>query len=246
MTAALSVSGVNKRFGGFVALHDVSFDVLQNTTHAIIGPNGAGKTTLVNTISGLIKPEAGKIKLGERDITRVPAHMVARAGLVRTFQITSLFADLTVKENIDVALHACRRFRLLQLGPGARAQDADQLLDRFGLDRVATRPVGQLSHGDQRILEVAVALAAEPAIILLDEPTAGMSPDETERFTSLITQTLKGRHTLVLIEHDMDVVLRTADHITVLCAGTVLADDTPDAIMANPIVQEAYLGRAHH
>ncbi len=165
---------------------------------------------------------------------------------MRTFQITSLFPDLTVKENIEVALHACRRYRLREIGSATNLQTADQLMERFGLTRVAAQPTTQLSHGDQRILEVAVALAAEPAIILLDEPTAGMSPDETERFTSLMTQTLKGRHTLVLIEHDMDVVLRTADHITVLCAGTVLADDTPEAIMTNPVVQEAYLGRAHH
>ncbi len=246
MIPALSISGLGKRFGGFVALHDVTFTVAENATHAIIGPNGAGKTTLVNTISGLMKPETGKIELGERDITRVPAHLVARAGLVRTFQITSLFPDLTVKENIEVALHACRLYRLREIGSAANLQTADQLMERFGLTRVAGQPTAQLSHGDQRILEVAVALAAEPAIILLDEPTAGMSPDETERFTSLMTQTLKGRHTLVLIEHDMDVVLRTADHITVLCAGTVLADDTPEAIMTNPVVQEAYLGRAHH
>ena len=246
MTAALSVSGLGKRFGGFVALRDVSFEVAENSTHAIIGPNGAGKTTLVNTISGLLKPETGSIRLGERDITKVPAHMVAREGLVRTFQITSLFPELTVRENLDVALRACRQFRIPRLSPGTVAQTADQLLERFGLGRIAERTVAQLSHGDQRIVEVAIALAAEPAIILLDEPTAGMSPDETERFTSLISDTLKGRHTLVLIEHDMDVVLRTADYITVLCAGMVLASDAPQAIMANPSVQEAYLGRTRH
>jgi branched-chain amino acid transport system ATP-binding protein len=246
MTTALSVSGLGKRFGGFVALRDVTFDVAENSTHAIIGPNGAGKTTLVNTISGLLKPEAGSIRLGERDITKAPAHVVAREGLVRTFQITSLFPDLTVTENLDVALHACRKFRIPRLSPATKAQTSEQLLERFGLGRIANRMVAQLSHGDQRILEVAVALAAEPAIILLDEPTAGMSPDETERFTALISGTLKGRHTLVLIEHDMDVVLRTADHITVLCAGMVLASDAPQAIMANPLVQEAYLGRTRH
>ncbi len=242
MTPALSLAGVGKRFGDFVALRDVSFDVAEGTTHALIGPNGAGKTTLVNTISGLLRAETGTIRLGARDISRVPAHKVARSGLVRTFQITSLFADLTVRENIDVALHARRRFR----PAGPVPQTAESLLARFGLETAAARAVSQLSHGDQRILEVAVALAAEPSIILLDEPTAGMSPDETERFTSLVTQTLKGRHTLVLIEHDMDVVLRTADHITVLCAGSVLADGPPDAIMADPLVQEAYLGRPRH
>jgi branched-chain amino acid transport system ATP-binding protein len=246
MTTALSVTGLGKRFGGFVALRDVSFDVAENSTHAIIGPNGAGKTTLVNTISGLLKPETGSIRLGEHDITKVSAHMVAREGLVRTFQITSLFPDLTVTENLDVALHACRQFRIPRLSSGTVAQTAEQLLDRFGLGRIAKRSVSHLSHGDQRILEVAIALAAEPAIILLDEPTAGMSPDETERFTSLVSDKLKGHHTLVLIEHDMDVVLRTADHITVLRAGMVLASDSPQAIMANPSVQEAYLGRTRH
>jgi branched-chain amino acid transport system ATP-binding protein len=246
MTAALSVSGLGKRFGGFVALRDVSFDVVKNSTHAIIGPNGAGKTTLVNTISGLLKPETGSIRLGERDITKVSAHRVAREGLVRTFQITSLFPELTVTENLDVALHACRKFRIPRLQRGVLAQTADQLLERFGLGRIARRSVAHLSHGDQRILEVAIALAAEPAIILLDEPTAGMSPDETERFTSLVSDTLKGRYTIVLIEHDMDVVLRTADHITVLCAGMVLASASPQAIMADSSVQEAYLGRTRH
>lgn len=242
----LSVSGVGKTFGGFVALHDVTLAVRKGTTHAIIGPNGAGKTTLINAISGLIKPDAGQIRLGEKDITSEPAYKVARAGLVRTFQITSLFPDLTVLENVEVALNAARQFRLEDTGRETPQESARELLSRFGLDRIASRPVAQLSHGDQRILEVAMALAARPAIILLDEPTAGMSPDETERFIGLLTKTLKGRYTLVLVEHDMDVVLRTADHITVLSAGTVLADDKPEAIMADPRVQEAYLGRPRH
>lgn len=246
MTSALAVGGLGKRFGDFIALRDVTFEVAENSTHAIIGPNGAGKTTLVNVISGLLKPESGSIRLGGRDITRMPAYKVAREGLVRTFQITSLFSELTVKENLDVAVHAYHKFRAPRLASGIAMPTSEELLDRFNLERIASQFVAHLSHGDQRILEVAVALAAEPEIMLLDEPTAGMSPDETERFTSLIADTLKGRHTLVLIEHDMDVVLRTADYITVLCAGTVLASDEPKAIMANPSVQEAYLGRTQH
>jgi branched-chain amino acid transport system ATP-binding protein len=238
----LSVSGISKSFGGFAVLRDVTLWVEQGTTHAIIGPNGAGKTTLINAISGLIKPDSGRLHLGEREITHEPAHRVARAGLVRTFQITSLFSELSVLDNLKVAQTAAERFR----GSRAENSSAKELLARFGLERIARRLVSQLSHGDQRILEIAMALAASPIIILLDEPTAGMSPDETERFVDLVTDNLKGTYTLVLIEHDMDVVLRTADRITVLSAGAVLADDVPSAIMADPRVQEAYLGRARH
>jgi len=239
--AALQVTGLGKRYGGFVALHGVDITVAPGAIHAIIGPNGAGKTTLVNTISGLVAPSSGSIKLGGEEIGRMPAHLVARRGLVRTFQLTSLFAELTVRENLAVALVAARHYR-----SASALRTEDELLEDFGLQSVAGQRVGWLSHGDQRILEVAVALSAEPLVMLLDEPTAGMSPDETERFTALVIGRLKRRHTLVVIEHDMEVVMQTADHITVMCAGTVLADGTPDAIMADELVQEAYLGRARH
>ena len=204
MTPALEVRGLARHFGGFVALRDVSFRVRAGATHAIIGPNGAGKSTLVNTISGLLAPTAGSVILAGTDISRTKAHRIARMGLVRTFQIASLFAELTVRQNLDVALVACRRFRR----PGAdgspiRRRTTEEMLELFGLGPVASRRVAILSHGDQRILEVAVALAADPQVLLLDEPTAGMSPDETERFIRLVNDRLKGSHTVVLIEHDM-------------------------------------------
>ena len=239
--SALQVTGLGKRYGGFVALSGVDIDVAPGATHAIIGPNGAGKTTLVNTISGLVSPSSGSIKLGGQEIGRMKAHQVARRGLVRTFQLTSLFAELTVRENLAVALVAARRYRTAAANA---LRTADELLEDFGLHAVAGQRVARLSHGDQRILEVAVALSAEPLVMLLDEPTAGMSPDETERFITLVVGRLKRRHTLVVIEHDMEVVMQIADHITVMCAGTVLADGAPDAIMADRLVQEAYLGRA--
>ena len=239
--SALQVTGLGKRYGGFVALSGVNIDIAQGATHAIIGPNGAGKTTLVNTISGLVAPSSGSIRLGGQEIGRMKAHQVARRGLVRTFQLTSLFAELTVRENLAVALVAARRYRTAAAN-GLRT--ADELLEDFGLQAVAGQRVAWLSHGDQRILEVAVALSAEPLVMLLDEPTAGMSPDETERFITLVVDRLKRRHTLVVIEHDMEVVMQIADHITVMCAGAVLADGAPDAIMADRLVQEAYLGRA--
>jgi branched-chain amino acid transport system ATP-binding protein len=242
--SALQVTGLGKRYGGFVALRGVDITVAPGATHAIIGPNGAGKTTLVNTISGLVSSSSGSIRLGGEEIGRMKAHQVARRGLVRTFQLTSLFAELTVRENLAVALVAARRYRRPAPGSGITLRTEDELLEDFGLQAVAGQRVAWLSHGDQRILEVAVALSAEPLVMLLDEPTAGMSPDETERFTTLVIERLKRRHTLVVVEHDMEVVMQTADHITVMCAGTVLADGTPDAIMADPLVQEAYLGRA--
>jgi branched-chain amino acid transport system ATP-binding protein len=241
VTPALEVRGLARHFGGFVALRDVSFSVRVGTTHAIIGPNGAGKSTLVNTISGLLAPTAGSVWLAGADISHRRAHQIARMGLVRTFQIASLFADLTVRENLDVALVACRRYR-----PGAHRRSSDELLELFGLGAAAHQRVAWLSHGDQRILEVALALAADPQVMLLDEPTAGMSPDETDRFIRLVNDRLKGNHTVVLIEHDMDVVSQTTDHVTVLCAGAVLADGAREAVMVDALVQEAYLGRAEH
>lgn len=240
----MQVSGLSRRFGEFTALHDVSLSVEEGTAHAVIGPNGAGKTTLVNVITGLHPATTGNVVLAGQDIVRASTFEIARRGLIRTFQITSLFLELTVLENIEIARVACRKYRLSSLGSHAPAvKDVHEIVELVGLQSVSAQKVENVSHGDQRLLEIGVALAAEPFILLLDEPTAGMSPSETVGFVDLVNRRLKGRQTIVLIEHDMEVVMQTADRITVLASGRVLADGTPAEIMANTLVQEAYLGR---
>lgn len=240
----LTVTDLSKQFGGFSALRNTTLSVRGGATHAIIGPNGAGKTTLVNVISGLLKPSSGKITLADEDITHASAYHIARLGLVRTFQITSLFADLTVYDNIDVAFVARKKYRLPRLtGAHGVVNDPEEVIQLVGLEAVRDQKVGDISHGDQRLVEVAMALSAEPQILLLDEPTAGMSPLETQRFITLVNTRLKSRYTIVLIEHDMEVVMQTADRLSVLSNGSVLAEGTPEEIMENPVVQEAYLGR---
>jgi branched-chain amino acid transport system ATP-binding protein len=241
----LEVHNVSKSFGEHRVLRDVGFSLGDPETLAIIGPNGAGKTTLVNVVTGLLKADSGTVLLAGTNISQKPAFRVARSGLARTFQITSLFLELTVRENVDVALVAWRKYRAAQVGKSAvRPPDAREIIALVGLEPVIDRRVDTLSHGDQRLLEVAVALACEPKVLLLDEPTAGMSPSETEDFIDLMNGRLKGRHAMVLIEHDMEVVVQTADRICVLAEGQVLATGAPQEIMNNTAVQEAYLGRA--
>lgn len=239
----LQIRGLSRRFGEFTALNGVTLSIAEGATQAVIGPNGAGKTTLVNVITGIYPATGGNVILDGREISRSSAFEIARMGLMRTFQITSLFLNLTVEENIEIALVARRKYRLSSLGRNDSLSASDDIIDLVGLGPVATQKVENISHGDQRLLEVGVALAAGPHVLLLDEPTAGMSPSETERFVDLLNTRLKGIYTMLLIEHDMDVVMQTTDRITVLESGRVLADGTPGEIMANPVVQEAYLGR---
>ncbi len=239
----LQIRGLSRRFGEFTALNGVTLSIAEGATQAVIGPNGAGKTTLVNVITGIYPATDGNVILDGREISRSSAFEIARMGLMRTFQITSLFLNLTVEENIEIALVARRKYRLSSLGRADSLSASDDIIDLVGLGPVATQKVENISHGDQRLLEVGVALAAGPHVLLLDEPTAGMSPSETERFVDLLNTRLKGSYTMLLIEHDMDVVMQTTDRITVLESGRVLADGTPGEIMANPVVQEAYLGR---
>ncbi len=238
---ALKIAGVSKSFGALMVLKNVDFSIDKGQSGAIIGPNGAGKTTLVNIISGVFRPNGGTIRLDGEDIVGFDPYRIARKGLVRTYQITSLFLDMTVKENIDIALIARRKYGRAASGENAGVAE---LLDLIGLSSLDNQLVHELSHGDQRLLEVGVALACNPEILLLDEPTAGMSPAETERFINLVNAKLRGRCTMILIEHDMEVVMRTADRVCVLAGGVVIAEDVPERIGQNQFVREAYLGHS--
>jgi branched-chain amino acid transport system ATP-binding protein len=247
MGTALATRELTRRFGGVVALNRVALEVNAGERHAIIGPNGAGKTTLFNVISGELLPSSGQVLLGGRSITGLAPHRVAALGLARTFQRNNLLQNLTAMENVRLAVQAhtaaTRRWfapieRLHELREAALA-----LLARVGLDGRGAAPAGTLSHGEQRQLELAIALAGHPRVLLLDEPTSGMSPAETAGMTSLLS-TLGREQTAVIIEHDMDVVFAIADRVTVLHLGEVLAGGTPDAVRANPRVQDVYLGTA--
>ncbi|EXL02419.1 branched-chain amino acid ABC transporter substrate-binding protein [Aquamicrobium defluvii] len=231
---AFAVEGVSMSFGAFRALNDVSLDVGHGEIRAIIGPNGAGKTTFVNIVSGIFKPTSGRVTLEGRDITTLSPQRRARLGLARTFQITSLFKGMTVSEHLQLAV---------------RDADADgetrrELLEQMGLATFADREVDTLSHGDQRILEMAMAMVLKPKFLLLDEPTAGMSIAETDRMIRLIIERLRGRIGVIIIEHDMNVVTQTSDKVTVLAAGAVAASGLPQDVLRDPHVKEIYLGSA--
>lgn len=240
----MQARGLEKRFGEFEVLRGVDLTILRGATQAIIGPNGAGKTTLINVLSGLLKPSAGVVILGDDDITHASPYHIARQGLIRTFQITSLFGDLTVEDNLEVALVARNKYRAPAMADPETGSAAQALMEMLNLSGVADEKVDNLSHGDQRLLELGVALAVRPQVLLLDEPTAGMSPVETRGFIELVNDRLKMHYTIVLVEHDMDVVMKTADSISVLESGRVIAHGTPAEIVRNELVQEAYLGRA--
>lgn len=241
----LEIRDVGKVFGEFVALNGVTSAIEEGETRAIIGPNGAGKTTLINVVTGLLRATVGEIFLNGENITRLPAHSIARRGLIRTYQIASLFRELSVRDNLEVALVAGRKYGARYVGQrSADDVDAEHLIELVGLGPVARYRVINISHGDQRLLEVAVALAARPQVLLLDEPTAGMSPAETANFIRMMKSHLRRHYTVILVEHDMDVVMETADRITVLEGGAVLAEGGPGEIRGDTRVQEAYLGRS--
>lgn len=230
-----SVGSVGKTFGNFRALSDVSLNIRKGESRAIIGPNGAGKTTFVNVVSGVFRPTTGRIVLDGTDITALSPQRRTRLGLSRTFQISSLFRGMTVDDHLKLALRSC--------GRGDTGGESE-LLRQFDLQGMAGRTVETLSHGDQRVLEIMMALALRPKLLLLDEPTAGMSIAETNRMIELINTRIRGDISIIIIEHDMSVVMRTADRITVLAEGRVAAEGTPDAILSNPLVREIYLGSA--
>ena len=245
MNQLLSVSGLTRRFGGLVAVNDVSLDLHQGEVHAVIGTNGAGKSTLINMLSGEIEPSTGRITLEGVDVTRRPQSRRAREGIGRSYQRTTIFPEFTVRENCRLCAQAAvaKPWALWQSAQQCAASlaVAGQALEAAGLSTVADRIAGTLSHGAKRQLEIAMCLATRPRVLLLDEPLAGMGAEETERMLALLAQ-LKTTHAILLVEHDMDAVFRIADRITVMVNGTVIATGDPASIRSNPEVRTAYLG----
>jgi len=243
--ALLQTEGLTKRFGGVVAANAITLDVAPDEVHAVIGPNGAGKTTLIGLLSGEIIPQAGSIWFDGADITRLPVYRRCKLGLARSFQITSLFLDFTALDNVALAVqaHCGHSFRFWR---DARCEEelrkpALAALARVGLGARASIRVDKLSHGEHRQLEIALALATQPRLMLLDEPMAGMGPEESARMLQLLRE-LKGSVTILLIEHDMEAVFALADRLTVLVDGRVIASGLPEAVRADSKVRQAYVG----
>ncbi len=241
----LEASGLVKRFGGIVATDALDLAVAAGEIHAVIGPNGAGKTTLIAQLAGELVPSAGTIRFAGADVTRLAAPARARRGLARSFQITSVFRGFTAFENVLLAVQAHEghsfRFWRRARDDAALALPARAALAEVGLAGRADVPAAALAHGERRQLEIAMAIATRPRLLLLDEPMAGMGREESERMTRLLAG-LKGRETILLVEHDMDVVFALADRVTVLVYGRAIATGTPAEIRANPEVRAAYLG----
>ena len=245
--ALLELDNLTRRFGGIIAVDRVSMRVEAGEVRAVIGPNGAGKSTLFNLITGVIRPTAGTVRFDDEALTGHNADVICQRGIARTFQITALFPEMTARENARLAAQARHARRWQPYGGGSVFADAshrgDAALERLGLTHVADRPAGLLSHGDQRLLEVAMALAQQPRLLLLDEPTQGLSVEETAQAVDTLSTLLADEDvTVLLVEHDMEVVFRLARMITVLHRGAVIADGTPDQVKANEEVQAAYLG----
>jgi branched-chain amino acid transport system ATP-binding protein len=243
--ALLHVDGLCKSFGALRATDQVSLEVLPGETHAIIGPNGAGKTTLIGQLAGNLRPDAGTIRFAAEDVTALAAPARSRRGLARSFQITSVYRDFSALDNVILAVqaHAGSSFRFWRPARAdARLRDpARAILAEVGLAERADVLAANLAHGEQRQLEIAMVLATKPRLMLLDEPMAGMGTDESARTTRFLAG-LKGRHTMILVEHDMDAVFALADRISVLVYGRIVATGTPAEIRANPEVRSAYLG----
>jgi branched-chain amino acid transport system ATP-binding protein len=243
--ALLAVDGLSKRFGGIVASDAISLNVGASELHAVIGPNGAGKTTLISQLTGELRADAGNIRFAGHDVTMLPVHRRSQIGLARSFQITSLFSEFTALDNVALAVqaHAGHSFRFWR---DARREDALRVparaaLARLGLAARAEVLVAELSHGERRQLEIAMALATKPRLLLLDEPLAGMGPEESARMVATLRE-LKRDFAILLIEHDMEAVFALADRITVLVYGRVIASGAPEAIRADLQVRRAYLG----
>jgi branched-chain amino acid transport system ATP-binding protein len=245
---ALDLEGVHKRFGATQVLAGVTLSIAPGERHAVIGPNGAGKSTLFNVISGRFAPTAGAVRLKGEDVTGLPPYAMNRRGLARSFQVTHLFPNLSVLENLRCATlwPLGHRYAFWKRLDGLRdaAARAEETMTRIGLAARRDTPAGVLAYAEQRALEIGIAIAGGADVILLDEPTAGMNRGETAAAVALIREVTAGR-TLVMVEHDMGVVFDLADRITVLVQGAVVASDTPERIRANAAVQEAYLGALH-
>jgi branched-chain amino acid transport system ATP-binding protein len=245
--ALLELDELTRRFGGLVAVDHVSMRVEESEVRAVIGPNGAGKSTLFNLITGVLKPNQGSVRFAGESVAGLSTPRICQRGIARTFQLTALFPLMSARENVRFAAQA-REVRRWQFLGGrevfaAAGRRADAALEQLGLSAIADRPAGLLSHGDQRLLEVSMGLAQEPRLLLLDEPTQGLSVEETAQAVETLAGLLaESRMTVLLVEHDMEVVFRLAHRITVLHRGAVIADGTPDAVRGDAEVQKAYLG----
>lgn len=248
----LEISGLKRHFGGLWAINGVDLQVVAGEIHALIGPNGAGKTTLIHLISGALRPDAGSLRFAGGDIAHTAMHERVALGITRSYQITQILPHLSVLENLRLAVQSRRRdwgssFRFWQSASAnfRMLEEAEAWLGRVGLAESAGQLAADLSHGAQRALELSMALATKPRLLLLDEPMAGMGPEESDHMATLIA-TLKssamGEQTVLLVEHDMDIVFRLADRISVLVEGRVIVSDTPDVVRGHPDVRRAYLG----
>jgi branched-chain amino acid transport system ATP-binding protein len=245
--ALLELDELTRRFGGLVAVDHVTMRVEEGEVRAVIGPNGAGKSTLFNLITGVLKPSQGSVRFAGESVAGLPTPRICQRGIARTFQLTALFPQMTARENVRLAAQAreTRRWQFYGGEPVFKSAErrADLALERLGLSAIAGRPAGLLSHGDQRLLEVAMALAQEPRLLLLDEPTQGLSVEETAQAVETLAVLLaESGMTVLLVEHDMEVVFRLAHRITVLHRGAVIADGSPEAVREDAEVQKAYLG----
>jgi len=243
--ALLEVRGLSKSFGALRATDAIDFEVAEGETHAVIGPNGAGKTTFISQLSGDLRPDAGTVRFAGEDVTALRAPARARKGFARSFQITSIYREFTALDNVALAVqaHAGHSFRFWKpaRAEAALREPARRCLDEVGLAARADVLAANLAHGEQRQLEVAMALATRPRLLLLDEPVAGMGIEESQRMVQFLAG-LKGRQTMILVEHDMDAVFSLADRISVLVYGRIVATGAPQEIRANPEVRKAYLG----
>ena len=241
----LQARGISKQYGGLRANHEIDLELRSGEIHALIGPNGAGKSTLLAQLSGELEPSAGKILFRGRDVTRMPVHRRARLGISRSFQVTSLFEEMTVRENLALAVqaHHGHSFRFWRAAERFHEieTEAEMLASRFGLEDRQHQPAAELAYGEKRQLEVALALAGNPPVLLLDEPMAGIGAGGTRELTRLLGE-LRQQHAILLVEHDMQAVFALADRISVLVYGEIIASGTVDEIRANAEVQRAYLG----
>jgi branched-chain amino acid transport system ATP-binding protein len=241
----LSTENLKLHFGGLRAVDGVSFELFEGEIHALIGPNGAGKTTFVSLLSGRLEPQAGKVIFAGEDITKLAAHQRVAKGIAYTFQITSIYRNLSVYENVELAAATGLKRSGAKPTPSALANAVMEALEQVGLIARRDDEAGALAYGHQRLLEVAMGLALQPRLLILDEPTQGLADGEIDTFCALL-KSLASRVTILIIEHNMPVVMRLADRISVLSAGQLLASGTPEAVRSDPAVQGAYLGGAAH